>query len=215
MTEPLSKRFRGYLPVVVDVETGGVNPAKDALLELAAITIGMDDNGLIYPDKSYHYHIIPFEKANLDPAALAFNKIDPFHPFRFAISEHDALKDLFTHIRKECTAKKCTRAVLVGHNAWFDQHFLNAAIVRTKNNNNPFHRFTSLDTASLSALVYGQTVLSKALLAAKIAYDSEQAHSAIYDTRCTAELFCAIVNRWQQLGGWPLPPPQTDTTPTN
>lgn len=197
MADLISKRFRGYLPVVVDVETGGVNPHKDALLELAAIPIRMDENGLVYPDKSYHYHIEPFEHGNLDPASLAFNKIDPFHPFRFAMSEQTALTDLFGHIQQHCLDTKCQRAVLVGHNAWFDQHFLNAAVRRCKISKNPFHRFTSLDTATLGALAYGQTVLSKVLKAADIPYDSELAHSALYDAECTAALFCKIVNNWK------------------
>jgi ribonuclease T len=192
----ISKRFRGYLPVIIDVETGGVNPLKDALLELAAIPILMDENGKVYFDQYYHYHIAPFENAHLDPASLAFNKIDPFHPFRFAVSEEAALADLFTHIQAWCDQTHCQRAVLVGHNAWFDQHFLNAAVRRCKINKNPFHRFTSLDTATLGALAYGQTVLSKVLKAAEIPYDSDKAHSALYDAQCTAALFCHIVNRW-------------------
>lgn len=196
MGAEISKRFRGYLPVVVDVETGGVNPAKDALLELAAVTIIMDDKGMIHPDKSYHYHIEPFEKGNLDPASLAFNKIDPFHPFRFAVKEEEALIDLFGHIHPLCKDTNCQRAVLVGHNAWFDQHFLNAAAKRAKIKKNPFHRFTSFDTASLSGLAYGQTVLSKALSAAGLPFDSEKAHSALYDAQMTAALFCKIVNEF-------------------
>ncbi len=207
MTNLIVDRFRGFLPVVIDVECGGINPRKDALLELAAITIKMDEEGFIHPDQEYHYHIIPFEGANLDPAALAFNKIDPFHPFRFAIPEEEMLKTFFAAIRKEYKEKNCTRAVVVAHNAWFDHHFINAAIHRCKIKKHPFHRFTSLDTATLSALVYGQTVLPKALKTANIAYDPAEAHSALYDTRCTAELFCTIVNKWKILGGWPLPPP--------
>lgn len=197
MADKISKRFRGYLPVVIDVETGGVNPLKDALLELAAIVIRMDENGMLYPDKSFHYHIEPFANGHLDPSSLAFNKIDPFHPFRFAIKEEMALGDLFSNIQQLCQMTNCQRAVLVGHNAWFDQHFLNAAVHRCKITKNPFHRFTSLDTATLSALAYGQTVLSKALKAANIEYDSEKAHSALYDAECTARLFCTIVNQWK------------------
>lgn len=184
------------MPVVLDVESGGVHPTTDALLELAAITLKMDDTGQLVPDKTYHYHILPFEQARLDPAALAFNKIDPLYPLRFAIEEKEALSDLFTHIRRECNEKKCTRAVVVGHNAWFDLHFLNAAIDRVKIKNSPFHRFTSFDTATLAALVYGQTVLSKALAAAQIEFKSTEAHSALYDAQATALLFCKIVERW-------------------
>lgn len=204
MKKDLAARFRGFLPVVVDVETGGVNPVNDALLEIGAVTITMDDQGLIHPDQAYHYHVLPFEGANLDKDALAFNKIDPYHPFRFAVSETEALKALFRAIFKECKQKGCSRAVLVGHNAWFDQQFMNAAAKRCGISHNPFHRFTSLDTATLAALAYGQTVLSKALEIAQITFNTDEAHSALYDAEHTAKLFCAIINRWKELGGWPM-----------
>lgn len=208
MSSPmLSKRFRGFLPVIVDVETGGVDPQHDALLELAAITITMDEQGFISPDQSFHYHIEPSAGMRLDPKALAFNKIDPGHPFRFAEPEADVLKNLFEVIKEDCQRKKCRRAVLVGQNAWFDQQFLNAAAKRhglTKTH--PFHTFTSFDTATLSGLVFGQTVLSRALALANIPFNTDDAHSALYDAQCTALLFCEIVNKFQKMGGWPLPP---------
>ncbi|MBK0814798.1 ribonuclease T, partial [Escherichia coli O25b:H4-ST131] len=70
---------------------------------------------------------------------------------------------------------------------------------------NPFHPFVTFDTAALSGLALGQTVLSKACIAAGMPFDGAQAHSALYDTEQTAQLFCEIVNRWKRLGGWPLP----------
>lgn len=202
MNQSIATRFRGFLPVVVDIESGGVNPQTDALLEMAAISLKMDDNGIILPDQTYHYHIAPFDGARLDPESMAFNKIDVTHPFRFAIPELDALNDFFASISKECQDKQCSRAVLVGHNAWFDQHFLNAAVNRCNLTKSPFHRFTSLDTATLSALAYGQTVLAKAMEAAKIPFNTDHAHSALYDAQTTAQLFCTIVNRYKELGGW-------------
>ena len=197
MTNEIRKRFRGFLPVVIDVETGGLEPRHDALLELAAITIEMDEDGNVFPAEEFHYHVLPFKNANLDPKSLAFNKIDPHYPLRFAIEEEDAMKDLCRKVNEACKKNRCARAVLVGHNSWFDQHFLNAAMDRSHIHKNPFHRFTSFDTATLSGLVYGQTVLSKALAAAQISHDNEEAHSALYDAQQTAELFCHIVNQWK------------------
>lgn len=204
MTNPIATRFRGFLPVIIDVETGGTNPLTDALLELAAITVKMDDEGLLHPDQTYHYHILPFPGARLNPESMAFNKIDPYHPFRFAVDEAQALKEFFKLIQKECKKKQCQRAVIVGHNAWFDQHFINTAVLRANLSRSPFHPFTSLDTATLGALAYGQTVLSKALAAAQIPFNTDDAHSALYDAECTVKLFCTIVNQWQKMGGWPL-----------
>lgn len=195
----IARRFRGFLPVVVDVETGGFKAETDALLEIAAIVIEMGDDGRLYPGVTSHAHVKPFPGANLDPRALAFNGIDPAHPFREALSEHDALKQVFGPIRHAIKAQCCTRAILVGHNAFFDLGFLNAAVERTRCKRNPFHPFSTFDTVSLAGLAYGQTVLAKAARVAGLPWDEKEAHSALYDTRQTAELFCAIVNRWAEM----------------
>jgi len=195
----IARRFRGFLPVVVDVETGGFDASQDALLEIAAVTIAMDEHGFLQPVETHACHVAPFPGANLDPKALSFNGIDPDHPFRMALSEKEALQKISVPIHKAIKASGCTRAILVGHNAFFDLGFINAVVKRTGFKRSPFHPFSTLDTVSLAALAYGQTVLARAVQAAGLDWDSGQAHSAIYDTEKTAELFCAIVNRWQQL----------------
>ncbi|MGV6825980.1 MAG: ribonuclease T [bacterium] len=193
----IANRFRGFMPVVVDVETGGFNAQTDALLEIAATLISMDDNGVLVPSETHHFHVEPFEGANLDPKALEFTGIDPYHPFREALPEKTALQNLFQPIRHAVKAGGCNRAILVGHNAFFDLGFINAAVERTGIKRNPFHPFSTLDTVSLAAVAYGQTVLAKAAMAAGLSWDGSQAHSAVYDTEQTAELFCRIVNQWQ------------------
>jgi ribonuclease T len=200
----MAKRFRGFFPVVVDVETAGFNSETDALLEIAAVTIRMDEQGILKPHETFHHHILPFANAHLDPEALKFTGIDPYHPFRFAVDENTGLTDIFKNIRHAVKAAKCRRAILVGHNAFFDLGFINAAIRRHAIKRNPFHSFTSIDTASLSALALGQTVLAKAVAAANIEFNQDEAHSAIYDAERTADLFCYIVNQWQALGGWSI-----------
>jgi len=198
-TKKLCYRFRGYLPVVVDVETGGFNAKTDALLEMAAIVLSMDDEGILRPEETLHCHIEPFPNANLNPDSLAFNKIDPHHPFRNAISESLALQSIFRPIRQAIKKYHCSRAILVGHNPMFDLGFLNAAVERTSIKRNPFHPFGTFDTATLGGLAFGQTVLARAISAAEIDWDGSQAHSAKYDAEKTAELFCLIVNRWREL----------------
>ncbi|UTZ38010.1 ribonuclease T [Vibrio campbellii] len=201
----LKKRFRGYFPVVVDVETAGFNAQTDALLEICAVTLSMDENGDLHPASTIHFHIEPFEGANLEKEALEFNGIrDPFSPLRGAVSEQEALKEIYKLIRKEQKAADCSRAIMVAHNAAFDLSFVAAANERCKLKRVPFHPFSTFDTATLSGLAYGQTVLAKACKAAGMEFDNREAHSALYDTQQTAELFCGIVNKWKALGGWPL-----------
>ncbi|SIP99729.1 RNAse T [Marinobacterium stanieri] len=201
---PMADRFRGFLPVVVDVETAGFNPRTDALLEIAAVTLTMDENGYLMIDQSYDANVKPFPGANLEPSALAFTGIDPDDPARNAVSEKEALETIFKPIRKSIKSHGCKRAVLVGHNANFDHSFVSSAAERCDSKRNPFHPFSTFDTVSLAGLAYGQTVLAKACDIAGIDFDNEQAHSALYDTMKTAELFCAIVNRWKDMGGWDM-----------
>jgi ribonuclease T len=200
----LADRFRGYLPVVIDLETAGFNAKTDALLEMAAVLLQMDSAGWLSPCETLHFHVEPFLGANLDPAALAFNQIDPYNPLRCAVSEGDALQALFQQIRKALKAAHCQRAVIVAHNAAFDQGFITAMTTRTGLSHTPFHPFVTFDTAAMSGLVLGQTVLAKACYAAGLLFDPAQAHSALYDAERTALLFCELVNRWKRLGGWPL-----------
>ena len=196
---PMARRFRGFLPVVVDVETGGFNPRTDALLEIAAVLLRMDDSGTLSPAETYRFHVKPFPGANMDPESLAVTGIDPHHPLRPAIDERDALQRVFREVRRELRAQTCSRAILVGHNAFFDLQFLNAAIERTAIKRNPFHPFSSFDTVTLAGLAYGQTVLGRAATAAGLEWDSSQAHSAAYDAEITARLFCGVVNRFRGL----------------
>jgi ribonuclease T len=189
----IKDRIRGYLPVVIDIETGGFNDKNDAMLEICAIMIGIDKDGVFYPKNLQHFHIKPFKGANLEPAALKFNGIDVDNPLRMAVSEKDAFGEIFQAVFTEMKTEQCTRAILVGHNAFFDLGFLTAASHRTKIKS-PFHQFSTIDTVSLSALYYGETVLAKAMCVAGIEWDDASAHSALYDTQKTAELFCKIFN---------------------
>lgn len=195
----IARRFRGFLPVVVDVETAGFNSETDALLEIAAVPIHMDENGLVYPGDTVSAHVKPFPGANLEESALAFTGIDPHHPLRIAEEEGPALKKIFEPIRNILKGSGCSRAILVGHNPAFDLAFVKAAVERTGIKRNPFHQFSTFDTATLGGLAYGQTVLARAIAAAGIEWDNNEAHSAVYDTEKTAELFCKIVNSWKAL----------------
>ena len=193
----MSERFRGFLPVVVDVETGGFNSKTDALLEIAVVLVDFGDGGILTRGQTIRYHVKPFEGANMEPASLAVNGIDPNHPLRPAIDERDALQRLFREIRKAIRDNGCSRAVLVGHNAAFDLGFLNEAIARSEIKRNPFHPFSCFDTATLCGVAFGQTVLARAVAAAGFQWDESSAHSAAYDAEITADLFCEIVNRFQ------------------
>ncbi len=195
----LAKRFRGLMPVVIDVETSGLHPATDALLEIAAVTLTTDSQGKLCRDQTIAYHVEPFHGARIAADALEITGIDPTQPLRYAIPEKQALHRIFDAVREQLAKTGCYRAVLVGHNAWFDLSFMLAAAERSHIKYHPFHTFTTFDTAALAALTLGETVLARAARRARISFDINQAHSAIYDTERTAELFCYMVNKWDGL----------------
>ena len=194
----VARRFRGFLPVVVDVETGGFDSQRDALLELAAVLLAWSAEQGWHRSETVSHHIEPFKGANLEAASLQFNKIDPYHPFRIAVPEEKALHDVFKIVREAVATHGCTRAILVGHNPAFDLAFVKAAAQRLKIKKNPFHQFSTFDTAAIAGVALGQTVLSRSVEAAGMDWDPDEAHSAVYDAEKTADLFCLIVNRWDE-----------------
>ncbi|GAB2521732.1 ribonuclease T [Lysobacter humi (ex Lee et al. 2017)] len=196
----LASRFRGFLPVVVDVETGGFDWNRHALLEIAAVPLDLDADGRIVPGPTTSAHVVPAAGTEIDPKSLEVTGIIIDHPFRDAKPERQALEVVFTPIRAAMKKHGCQRAILVGHNAHFDLNFLNAAVARSRHPRNPFHPFSVFDTVTLAGVAYGQTVLGRALQAAAIPWDAAEAHSAVYDAERTAELFCGIVNAWPMLG---------------
>lgn len=194
-TTPMAQRFRGFLPVVIDLETGGFHSATDALLEIAAVLIEIEPDGTLRPGATHSFQVLPFAGARLDPAALAITGIDPFHPLRPALPEKDAIGRIFRPIRRAMRSQSCRRAILVGHNAAFDLGFLNTAIARADIKRSPLHPFSCFDTATLAGAALGQTVLARALAVAGLSWDASSAHSASYDAERTAEIFCLICNR--------------------
>ena len=195
----MKSRFRGFLPVVVDVETGGFNSRTDALLEVAVVLLTLDPDDKLRRGETHRYHVLPFPGANIEPASLEVNGIDPEHPLRPAIPERDALQRAFRAVRDELKETGCTRAILVGHNAHFDLNFINEAVERANIKRNPFHPFSVFDTVTLGGVGVGQTVLARAAQAIGMEWDSGAAHSAAYDAEQTADLFCEIVNRFQPI----------------
>lgn len=196
----LGTRFRGFLPVVVDVETTGFNAHTDGLLEIAAVLLGYDDDGQLQREKTLFHAVQPFPGANIEQAALDFTGINPDDPARNAITELEALSNIFDVVKKAVKQHECTRAIMVAHNAHFDLGFLTAATQRCELvKKNPFHQFSCFDTVSLAGLAYGQTVLARACQAANIPFDNKAAHHADYDAEKTADLFCTIVNQWRTM----------------
>ena len=190
----LNDRFRAFLPVVVDVETGGVDPTQHALLELAVVLLAWENNQLS-PAAIHAWNIEPHPLTSVTEKSIELTQIDPDDSERESVAEETAIRESFRVIRKAVKDADCKRAVLTGHNAHFDHQFIMNAAARNKVGRNPFHPFTVLDTASLSAVAVGHTVLNEAVKRLGMDFDTDAAHSASYDAEITAKVFCAIVNR--------------------
>ncbi|MFP6797189.1 MAG: exonuclease domain-containing protein [Pseudomonadales bacterium] len=189
----MNARFRGYLPVVIDVETGGFDRSRHALLQIAIVLLGWEDDQL-YPLDTHVWELIPHPNMDVDDASLQITGIDLNDPTRNAISEGEALKECFRVVRRSVRDAQCQRAIVTAHNGHFDHGFLTTTSERNNIKRNPFHPFSVIDTASLAAVALGHTVLSEACARAGIDFDEENAHNAKYDAEATAALFCRIVN---------------------
>ena len=197
-TIEMADRFRGYLPVVIDLETGGFDAGRHAILEIAMVEVAFEGTSLGIKDR-WEQAVEPYAGSLLDPASLKVTGIDPEDPQRGAIDEVDAFREMFRRIRRAMKQNHCQRAILVAHNAAFDQQFLQQAFARNSLNRSPFHPFSFIDTASLAAVAFGHTVLSESCSRAGIPFDASRAHNALYDAEKAAELFCTVVNQWQAL----------------
>ena len=193
----MAHRFRGFLPVAMDIETSGFDAERHAILELSAVTFAFHGQRLAIEQRR-SWAVRPFSTAVIEQESLQVTGINLDDPGRGAISEKNAVTALFKLVRGEVKRHGCQRAVLLGHNAAFDAGFLRQAVRRTGVKRDPFHPFTTLDTASLAAVSFGHTVLSEACSRAEIPYEKEKAHSALYDAERCALLFCKIVNAWNE-----------------
>ena len=188
-------RFRGFLPVVIDLETGGFDKDAHAVLQIAAVSLAWSADRLSI-DQVRGWNVIPHPDTRVEEESLRITRIDLADPGRDALIEEEAVRELFRFVRREVRRNGCERAVLTAHNAHFDHGFVTSAAERNGVKRNPFHPFTVIDTASLAAVAYGHTVLSEACARAGIEFEGGRAHAARYDAEATAKLFCLIVNGW-------------------
>ena len=188
-----NERFGGLLPIVVDMETSGINPDSNAILELASIVLYLNDKLDLQCGNFFSCHVRPFPSSKIDPSSMYINTIEIENPFRLALSEEEAINRLFRFVYMNLRNFGCRKAVLVGHNANFDLAFLESARKRYKIDS-PFHTFTVIDTATIGAVFYGKTVLANVVNASNMRFNPKLAHSAIYDAKITTDLFCSVTN---------------------
>ena len=191
----INQRFRRFLPVVIDIETGGLDYRTAPILEIALYFLKME-NAELQLDDYIHFHIKPFTGSQAEEKSIEFIGYES-EKIPHMEEEHTAFSSICESVKKRIIKENCVRAILVGHNAHFDLSFFNAAIKRCQLKS-PFHTFSTLDTVSTSALLFGHTVLCQACKLADIEWDNQQAHNALYDCKKTATLFCQSINQIQQ-----------------
>jgi ribonuclease T len=195
----IDSRFRGFLPVVVDLETGGLDATQSAILELAYSIPERAPDGRWRAGPVRDFQIAPFSGAVISDASLKLTGINLDDPRRAPQSEAKVFATLQADIAHALTVTGCKRAILVGHNTHFDLHFLLAMGRRLGVSESPFHPFCVLDTVTLGVLLYGHTVLARCVPAAGLEFVNRDAHSAAYDCLKTSELFVAVLNQYGAL----------------
>ena len=187
----LKKHFRGFVPVVIDLETSGPDASVHGILEVAAVYPKWD--GVWSSGTVFHKHVAMFDGALESEESMKIHGIIPDHPFRGALSEKDMMQSLSDSIDAVCQEFGSTKAVLVAHNPNFDMGFIRAAQERTGIHLR-MHAYTMFDTATMGMLMNRETVLARLCMRAGLKFDVTQAHGALYDATMTAEVFWLMVN---------------------
>ncbi|AZP36374.1 Ribonuclease T [Candidatus Annandia adelgestsuga] len=190
-------RFKGFYPIVIDIETSGLDSNINAILEIALITFKIDKNGWLKKDQIIHFHIKPFLNSKINYESLIHNKININSSLRGAISEYNAFNKIIKLITKKMKKNLCNRSIIVAHNVVFDHNFIMSSIERLGITINPFHPFTTFDTSTISSFIIGQNILFKACKKIGLYFNMKYSHSALYDSLLTASLFCKLINKFK------------------
>ena len=190
-TLPMQNRFRGFMPVVIDVECGGFIPYRCTVGNCRSV-VGDSGDGSLAAWGNWRYHVQPFPAptsngvTRCDGLSILFTR----YAQRFQRRSAHAIVQEISQAMKD---NDCTRAILVGHNACFDLNFLNAAVARTEIKRNPFHPFSSFDTATLAGVAFGQTGYRSRFKRPESLGIRTNAFGA-YDAQQTADCFARSAN---------------------
>lgn len=178
----------------IDVETSGLDPRKNAVLQLAG-TLEDDSRS-----ENFNYFIKPFPTDIVDAKALEVNKLNPNEE---KFKEPRFVYDDFTYMLSTFVNKfdKKDKMFFVGYNS----HFFDMPFVReffSKCGNKYFGSYFFFP--SLDIMVMAQFKLMKQRHLMKdfklhtvakelgITVEEEQLHDAMYDIRLTKEIFLKL-----------------------
>jgi DNA polymerase-3 subunit epsilon len=178
---PVSLALGDAVFCVVDLETTGIRPGADRIVEIGAVRV----EGYELTER--------FERL-----------VDPGVPLPSEITRLTGIRpeDLAGRVGVASALRAFLAfagdAVLVAHNARFDIGFIDAELRRLRG-----RRFagTVLDTVPLARkLVPGRTRYSLGALADRFSTDATPCHRALPDALATAEILLALVGKAQQRG---------------
>lgn len=175
--------------LVLDTETGGLDPTEYSLLTVGAVVLDLHAEAL-------GAELAFYVKENIiatEPEAMTVNRVDLAKVRTEGLSPLEAVEKLVAFVNLHFDG----RVILAGHNVDFDQAFLRRLwrLAGPKAPNWPFF-YAKLDTASLGWMQkikdagwpYEQPRLDALLNAYMINIPTEDRHTAIGDARGTAKL---------------------------
>ena len=176
--------------VFIDIETTGLDPHKNEIIEVAALRVQQDwsnpESPVFTELGSYTAKIKPIHLEHADPVALRVNGYIASE-WKNAVPLSEALTELM---------RLANGAIMVAHNVAFDSEFLNAkfaelGIVNTMH----YHR---IDTVSMAYAVLRNTPkverYSLVELCKYFGIDYMNAHSAMPDVYADFALFKKLVS---------------------
>lgn len=181
--------------LVLDTETGGLDPNEFSILSVGAV---------IWDDGALGQEIdLPIAEASIvtDPESLSINQINPKKHLLTAIPVDQAIAHFTSYLKRNFPAlAQGEKITLVGHNVAFDIGFLRRFFRLGNERFEDYFSHRTVDTA---------TILKFLMLAGRVSLDSpnstaafdyfgvkisnRERHTALADARATAKLLSAML----------------------
>lgn len=188
--------------LVIDTETGGLDPDRDSLLSLAAVVWR---EGQLVADTQI---FVNEPEPRITPDSIAVHGIDPTWLQAHGHSPCQAVQEFERFVHAHFSRFDRGDVLLAGHNVAFDVAFLKRLYRLAGVHYPAFYSHRLLDTAALGLFFILSGHLPSGVAKSdelfgyfQIAFGRNRRHSALGDARATAELINAFLKMATDNGG--------------